>query len=109
MSLDDAVQQYFFISGKVNAVILPMGNISASECPVALAAIQTFIDDMKATQWPASASAQLAELISANEYDLFVQDAKCRYPDQATADAARIRETNAVFAWRQAIGAPTDF
>jgi hypothetical protein len=103
-----ALQQYYFISATINTTLNGLGDrISAKECPTYLAAVQQFIDDMKAATWPPDVSTQLDELIQSEEYLLFVTDEKCG-GDQSVLDAANQRERAAVFAWRQSIGAPTD-
>lgn len=109
VSMNDALQQYFFISGTFNSVVGPLNLNSRAGCTTFLAAEQAFIDEMKAAPWPAEVQPQLTELISASEFELFALDDRCRTPTQAQADAVAQRRDAAVFAWRQAIGAPTDF
>ena len=108
VTLEDAQEQYFVISAKINATFTGMGNISASECPLYLAAIQTFVDDLKAATWPAEVQPQLDELVAANEYELFIRDDQCRADASLLAESST-RGSNAVFAWRTAIGSGTDF
>ena len=109
MSMQNALEQYFFISGAYNSVVLPLNINRRADCTTFLAAEQKFIDDMKAATWPAEVEPQLTELISASEFELFVLDDRCRASSQAQVDAESQRRDEAVFAWRQAIGAGTDF
>jgi hypothetical protein len=109
ITLEGAQQQYFVISGKINGATATLDLNRAADCAVALQAIQTFIDDLKAAQWPAEVQPALDELVAANEYDLFLRDDNCAYASQAEVDEASLRISSAVFNFRTAIGSPTDF
>ena len=109
VTLEDAGEQYFIVSGKINVTMEGFGTtIQASECPAFLVSIQTFVDDLKAAQWPAEVTPQLEELIAANEYELFVMDENCR-GDSALIAQADSRQSAAVFEFRSALGVGTDF
>lgn len=86
------------------------GNTSRSvKCDTYLAATQRFADDLRAVPWPAGVQPLLDEVVASAEYDLFLRDDDCMFASQAQADDAAARNANAVFAWRTAIGLPTDF
>jgi hypothetical protein len=107
VSMEDAQQQYFLISGDFNKVVLPMGDlVSTEECPAYLTASQTFVDDLEAASWPATVNAQLNELVQAGEEELVLRDDACD-ADEAELDVVITRIHNAVDAWRLAISAPT--
>ena len=108
ITLEGAQQQYFVISGKINGAVATLDLNRAADCAIALQAIQTFIDDLKAAQWPAEVQPALDELVAANEYELFLRDDTCAYASQAQADEASLRRSSAVFNFRTAIGSPTD-
>jgi hypothetical protein len=106
--MEDARQQYVVISDEFNNVVLPMGDIvSTEECPAYLTASQTFVDDLKDASWPATVNDQLNELVAAGEEELVLRDDACD-ADEAELDTVITRITDAVVAWRLAIGAPTD-
>ena len=109
VTLQDAQEQYYVISGKINGAVASLNINRQSDCDTYLAASQTFIDELKAATWPASAQAALDELVAATEYELFVLDDSCSSDSSALLDEVVQRRTDAVFNFRTAIGSPTDF
>jgi hypothetical protein len=109
VTMEDAREQYYVISGKANGAVVSLNLNRRADCDVYLAAIQAFVDDLRAAVWPAEVQPQLDELIAANEYDLFLRDERCSFASQAQAEDANQRHERAVFEWRSAIGTTTDF
>jgi hypothetical protein len=109
VTIEDAQQQYYVISGKINAVSAASGTSNTdSACKEWLAANRTFVDDLQTAVWPIAVQPQLDELVAATEFDLFSMDGSCKYPSSARGNESQTRLDNAVFAWRTAIGSPTD-
>jgi hypothetical protein len=109
VTMEDAREQYYVISGKANGATANLNVNRQADCDILLSTLETFSADLRAAVWPPEVQPQLDELIAANDYELFLMDDTCAYQTQAQLDEASQRRERAVFEWRLAIGTTTDF